>query len=67
MSNNYYQFTYRGKTYECIGENRDFDIDQFNTLIEWRDWNTIKNRIANQLLWGPNIKQIKDGEEKTNK
>jgi hypothetical protein len=54
-----YQFTYKGKTYECIGENKDFDIEQFNTLIEWEDWITISNRIINQLKWGPNIKEIK--------
>lgn len=59
MSGEKYQFTFRGKTYECIGENKDFDISQFNILIEWKDWNTIKNRIINQLLWGPNIKEIK--------
>ena len=59
MSNNYYQFTYRGKTYECIGENRDFDIDQFNFLVKQKDWKTISNRIINQLKWGPNIKEIK--------
>ena len=56
--NHPYQFTFKGKTYECIGENKDFDISQFNILIEWKDWNTIKNRIINQLLWGPNIKEI---------
>jgi hypothetical protein len=54
-----YQFTYKGKTYECIGENKDFDIEQFNILIEWEDWITISNRITNQLKWGPNIKEIK--------
>lgn len=54
-----YQFTYKGKTYECIGENKDFDIEQFNILTEWEDWITISNRIINQLKWGPNIKEIK--------
>lgn len=54
-----YQFTYKGKTYECIGENKDFDIEQFNILTEWEDWITISNRITNQLKWGPNIKEIK--------
>ena len=59
MDRKKYQFTFRGKTYECIGENKDFDIRQFNILIEWKDWDTIKNRIINQLKWGPNIKEIK--------
>ena len=53
-----YQFKYRGKTYECIGENKDFDIEQFKFIIETRDWVTMGNRIINQLKWGPNIKQI---------
>ena len=59
MEKNDYQFSYRGKTYECIGENRDFDIAQFSILIEQKDWTTISNRIINQLKWGPNIKKIK--------
>ena len=53
-----YVFQFRGKRYECISETRDFDIRQFNTLIEWKDWNTIKNRIVNQLKWGPNIREV---------
>ena len=53
-----YQFKYRGKTYECIGEDKDFDIEQFKFIIETRDWVTMGNRIINQLKWGPNIKQI---------
>ena len=53
-----YVFQFKGKRYECISETRDFDILQFNTLIEWKDWNTIKNRIVNQLMWGPNIREV---------
>ena len=53
-----YTFKYRGKTYECIGEDKDFDIEQFKFIIETRDWVTMGNRIINQLKWGPNIKQI---------
>jgi hypothetical protein len=53
-----YVFQFRGKRYECISETRDFDIMQFNTLIEWKDYNTIKNRIVNQLMWGPNIREV---------
>ena len=53
-----YVFKFKGKRYECISETRDFDIIQFNTLIEWKDWNTIKNRIVNQLMWGPNIREV---------
>lgn len=54
-----YQFTFEGKTYECIGEDRDFQIRQFKFAIEDRQWQTVKNRIINQLKWGPNIKEIK--------
>ena len=53
-----YVFQFRGKRYECISETRDFDIRQFNILIEWKDYNTIKNRIVNQLMWGPNIREV---------
>ena len=53
-----YVFQFKGKRYECISETRDFDIRQFNILIEWKDYNTIKNRIVNQLMWGPNIREV---------
>ena len=52
-------FEFRGKRYECIGENRDFDIRQFNFAIEEKQWVTIKNRIVNQLKWGHNIRILK--------
>ena len=58
MGDKNYQFKYKGTTYECIGENKDFDIEQFNYIIKTRDWITMGNRIINQLKWGPNIKQI---------
>lgn len=54
-----YQFTFKGKTYECIGEDREFQIRQFRYAIETKQWITVKNRIINQLLWGPNIKEVK--------
>ena len=53
-----YQFTFEGKTYECIGEDKDFQIRQFRFAIEDGQWLTIKNRIINQLKWGPNIKKV---------
>lgn len=59
MENKNYRFKFKNITYECIGENKDFDIKQFQTLIEWKDWTTIYNRIINQLKWGPNIKIVK--------
>ena len=54
-----YQFTYKGKTYECIGENKDFDIEQFRFAIKDKQWVTVQNRITNQLKWYSNIKEIK--------
>ena len=54
-----YVFQYKGKRYECIGENREFDIIQFNFAIQSKQWTTIKNRIVNQLKWGPNVRIVK--------
>ncbi len=53
-----YVFEYGGKRYECIGENREFDIEQFEFAIQDKQWMTIKNRIINQLKWGPNIRIV---------
>ena len=32
---------------------------QFKFAIKDKQWVTVKNRIINQLKWGPNIKEIK--------
>ena len=53
-----YVFEFGGKRYECIGENRDFDISQFKFAIQDKQWTTMKNRIVNQLKWGPNIREV---------
>ena len=53
-----YTFQYRGKTYECIGEDKDFQIIQFRYIVDVQDWQTMNNRITNQLIFGPNIKEI---------
>ena len=58
MGTSKYQFTYKGKTYECIGENKDFDIEQFRFAIKDKQWVTVQNRITNQLKWYSNIKEI---------
>lgn len=52
-------FKFKGKYYECIGEDREFQIKQFRFAIEDKQWTTVKNRITNQLLWGPNIREVK--------
>jgi len=55
----FYQFTFKGKTYECVGEDREFQIKQFKFAIKDKQWQTVKNRITNQLLWhGPSLKEI---------
>lgn len=55
-----YQFVFEGKTYECIGEDREWQIEQFRFAIETGDWITVKNRIINQARWhGPSLREIK--------
>jgi len=58
-NHNQYQFKFRNKTYECIGEDKDFQIIQFKYIIEIQDWSTMKNRILNQTMHGPSLKEIK--------
>ena len=54
-----FQFQFKGKTYECIGLDKEFQIIQFKYCIEVYDWITLKNRITNQLKWhGPSLKEI---------
>ena len=56
--NTFYQFKFKNEIYECIGEDKDFQIIQFRFAIEDKQWTTVKNRISNQLMWGPNIKFV---------
>lgn len=57
---NKYQFKYKGKIYECIGKNKDFDIDQFNFILKEEDWPTMNNRLTNQLKWFKDcLKEVK--------
>ena len=56
--NHPYQFKFRNKVYECIGEDKDWQIEQFRFAIEDKQWVTVKNRITNQILWGPRLKEI---------
>lgn len=60
-----YQFTFKGVTYECIGDDKDKQIRNFNHLIETRDWETMKNRIKNQMEWFTDA-LIKVKEDQTN-
>jgi hypothetical protein len=55
-----YQFKFKNKVYECIGEDREWQIKQFRFAIEDRQWTTVKNRIINQLKWhGPSLREVK--------
>ena len=55
-----YQFKFKNKVYECIGEGREWQIEQFRFAIKDRQWVTVKNRIINQLKWhGPSLREIK--------
>lgn len=56
--NHPHQFRFKNKVYECIGEDKDFQIEQFRFAIKDKQWVTVKNRIINQLKWGPLIKEI---------
>ena len=57
-NNKFYQFKFKNQVYECIGEDKDWQITQFRFAIEDKQWTTVKNRISNQLMWGPNIKFV---------
>ena len=37
-----------GKTYECVGEGKEFQYTQFQFLLKEQDYVTLKNRITNQ-------------------
>ena len=57
-----FQFKYKNQVYECVGEDREFQIMQFEYLIEVQDFVTLKNRIINQSINrgnGPDLKIIK--------
>ena len=53
-------FQFQGKQYDCIGEDREWQIEQFRFAIEDKQWSTVKNRIINQLKWhGPSLREVK--------
>ena len=53
-------FKFKNKIYEltdmweetCLNDSKDFQMDQFNYLLEIKDYETIKNRINNQIMLG---------------
>ena len=48
-----YQFNFKGITYECIGKNRYFNFINLHYAIKVGDFETLQNRITNQLMWYP--------------
>ena len=62
-----YTFRYKGVLYECLDENRDFQLFQFNAIIKNQDWVTMENRITNQLKSDPYIRIVEDNKKETNK
>ena len=57
---NPFQFSYRGKIYECVGDDKEFQIHNFKFAIEDKQWTTVENRITNQLKFGPVLIEIKN-------
>jgi len=55
-----HSFKFKNKIYEltdmweetCINDSKDFQMEQFNYLLEIKDYDTMKNRIINQLMLG---------------
>lgn len=53
-------FKYRGKVYEftdqweetCLAESAAFQLEQLKHLLEVKDFNTLTNRINNQIKFG---------------
>ena len=57
-----FQFKFKNIVYECVGEDREFQIMQFKYLVEVQDFVTLKNRIINQSVnrgGGSDLKIIK--------
>jgi len=36
----------------CINDSKDFQMEQFNHLLEIKDYLTLENRIRNQIMLG---------------
>jgi len=64
-----YTFKFKNKIYQltdkweetCVNDSKDFQMLQFHYLLEIYDYQTVENRINNQIMLGylkeiPNIK-----------
>lgn len=55
-----HMFKFRGKTYQLtdkweetlLNDSKDFQLFQFKSAIKAHDYETVKNRIINQLKFG---------------
>lgn len=45
------KYTFRGKTYEIIGDRKEQLLRDFEYCEEIKDYGTISNRIINGLKW----------------
>lgn len=57
---NKHSFKFRNIIYEltdmweetCLNDSKDFQMEQFNYLLKIKDYETMKNRVINQLMLG---------------
>lgn len=55
-----HSFKFKNKIYEltdkweetCINDSKDFQMEQFNYLLQIKDYTTMENRINNQIMLG---------------
>jgi len=55
-----HSFKFKNKIYEltdkweqtCINDSKDFQMEQFNYLLQIKEYTTMENRINNQIMLG---------------
>ena len=55
-----HSFIFKNKLYQltdkwedtCLNDSKDFQMDQFNYLLEIKEYTTMENRINNQIMLG---------------
>lgn len=55
-----YSFKFKNKVYQltdlweetCLNDSKDFQMEQFNYLLEISEYTTLENRINNQVMLG---------------
>lgn len=55
-----HSFKFKNKIYEltdkweetCINDSKDFQMEQFNYLLQIKNYTTMENRINNQIMLG---------------